>query len=73
MKKPLKERVYAYNRARAADTGKANDLMTLLNALPPGQLKQLLKDKTCGAILKKYGIYGRADTESKSTDGEVQA
>lgn len=56
MKKPLKERVYAYNRARAADTDKANDLMTLLNALPPGQVKQLLKDGTCGAILRKYGI-----------------
>lgn len=56
MKKPLKERVYAYNRARAADTDKANDLMTLLDALPPGQVKQLLKDDTCGAILRKYGI-----------------
>lgn len=56
MKKPLKERVYAYNRARAADTDKANDLMTLLNHLPPGQVKHLLKDDTCGAILRKYGI-----------------
>lgn len=58
MKKPLKERVYAYNRARAADTEKANDLMTLLDALPPGQGKQLLKNETCGAILEKYGITG---------------
>lgn len=56
MKKPLKERVYAYNRARAADAEKANDLMTLLDHLPPGQVKQLLKDETCGAILRKYGI-----------------
>lgn len=56
MKKPLKDRVYAYNRARAADTDKANDLMTLLNHLPPGQVKQLLKDETCEAILRKYGI-----------------
>lgn len=56
MKKPLKERVYAYNRARAADTDKANDLMTLLNHLPPGQVKRLLKDDTCGAILRKYGL-----------------
>lgn len=56
MKKPLKERVYAYNKARAADSDKANDLMTLLNHLPPGQVKQLLKDETCGAILRKYGI-----------------
>lgn len=56
MKKPLKERVYAYNRARAADTEKADDLMTLLNHLPPGQVKQLLKNEACGAILRKYGI-----------------
>lgn len=73
MKKPLKERVYAYNRARAADAEKANDLIALLNALPPGQVKQLLKDETCRGILQKYGISGRADTESTSTDGEVQA
>ena len=56
MKRPLKERVYAYNRARAADTDKANDLMALLNHIPPGQIKQLLKDDTCGAILRKYGL-----------------
>lgn len=56
MKKPLKERVYAYNRARAADTEKASDIMTLLHALPPGQVKQLLKDEVCRAILAKYGI-----------------
>lgn len=56
MKKPLKERVYAYNRARASDAEKAGDLMTLLNHLPPGQVKQLLKNEACGAILRKYGI-----------------
>lgn len=56
MKKPLKDRVYAYNRARAADTEKANDLMTLLDHLPPGQVKKLLKDEVCGAILRKYGL-----------------
>ena len=56
MKKTLKERVYAFNRSRKADTAKANDLMTLLAHLPPGQVKQLLKDETCGAILAKYGI-----------------
>ena len=58
MTKPLKERVYAFNRARKADTEEANDLMTLLNALPPGQIKQLLKDEACGSILAKYGISG---------------
>lgn len=56
MKKPLKERVYAYNRARAADKEKASDLMTLLHALPPGQVKQLAKDEACAAILAKYGV-----------------
>ena len=56
MKKPLKERVYAFNRARKADTEKASDLMTLLEHLPPGQVKHLLKDETCAAILKKYGV-----------------
>lgn len=58
MKKSLKERVYEYNRARAADTEKAGDFMVLLEHVPPGQVKQLLKDDTCGAILAKYGING---------------
>lgn len=58
MKKSLKERVCEYNRARAADTEKAGDFMVLLEHLPPGQVKQLLKDDTCGAILAKYGING---------------
>ena len=56
MKPELKQRIIAYNKARAADTEKANDLMALLDALPPGQVKQLLKDATCAAILAKYGI-----------------
>lgn len=56
MKPELKQRIIAFNKARAADTEKANDLMTLLDALPPGQVKQLLKNDTCAAILAKYGI-----------------
>jgi hypothetical protein len=56
MKPELKKRIIAYNKARAADTEKANDLLTLLGALPPGQVKQLLKNETCAAILAKYGI-----------------
>lgn len=56
MKPELKKRIIAFNKARAADTEKANDLMTLLGALPPGQVKQLLKNETCAAILAKYGI-----------------
>lgn len=55
-KNPWKEKVLAYNKARAENEEKANDLMTLLNALPPGQVKQLLKDETCAKILEKYGI-----------------
>lgn len=30
----------------------------VLGALPPGQIKQLLKDEVCAAILDKYGIGG---------------
>lgn len=56
MANPWKKRVLAYNRKRAEADEKAGDLMTLLNALPPGQRKQLLKDATCAAILAKYGI-----------------
>lgn len=58
MNQKLKERILAYNRARAADKAKAEDLMILLGALPPGQVKQLLKDEVCAAILEKYGITG---------------
>ena len=56
MPNPWKAKVLAYNRERAADREKADDLMTLLSALPPGQVKNLLKDKACAAILRKYGI-----------------
>lgn len=58
MKPERREKILAFNRARAADKEKADDLMTLLGALPPGQVKQLLKDETCAAILRKYGIEG---------------
>lgn len=60
MKPELKERILAYNRARAEGKNKAEDLMILLGALPPGQVKQLLKDEACAAILDKYGITGGA-------------
>lgn len=52
------ERCIAYNKKRAEADEKASDLMTLLSDLPPGQVKNLLKDETCGAILQKYGITG---------------
>lgn len=56
MANPWKKKVLAFNLARAKDKEAAQDLMTLLSALPPGQRKQLLKDETCSAILTKYGI-----------------
>lgn len=51
-----KKKIFEFNKARAADKEAAEDLHTLLSALPPGQKKQLLKDETCAAILNKYGI-----------------
>lgn len=56
MKPELKAKIIAFNKARAADAEKANDLMTLFSALPKGQVKQLLKDEACAAMLSKYGI-----------------
>ena len=56
MANPWKAKVLAYNKERAADREKADDLMTLLSALPPGQVKSLMKNEKCAAILRKYGI-----------------
>ena len=56
MKPEMRAKIIAYNRERAADREKADDLMTLLSALPPGQVKNLLKDEACAAILRKYGV-----------------
>lgn len=58
MKAELRERIIQYNRAVAANKEKADDFMTVLGALPPGQVKNLLKDPTIGPILEKYGIGG---------------
>lgn len=47
-------------KARAAEIATAEtaaaDFRALLDALPPGQAKQLYKDETCAAILAKYGV-----------------
>lgn len=56
MKADRRKRIFAFNRQRAEEREKAADLAALLNALPPGQVKQLLKDKDCAAILEKYGF-----------------
>ena len=58
MKEETRKKIIAFNKARAQDAEKANDLMALLSALPPGQVKQLLKDEECAKILEKYGISG---------------
>lgn len=58
MKPELKAKILQFNRERAANAEKSDDLMTLLGALPPGQVKNLLKDEVCGPILEKYGITG---------------
>lgn len=56
MKPELRARVLAYNKERAKDKEAAEDLMRLLSALPPGQVKNLFKDETCAEILSKYGV-----------------
>ena len=56
MANPWKKKIFTYNKEKAKDREAAQDLMTLLGALPPGQKKQLLKDEVCGRILAKYGI-----------------
>lgn len=58
MKPELRNKIIAYNKAVAANAEKADDLMAILAALPPGQAKNLLKDPTIGPILEKYGITG---------------
>lgn len=56
MKADRRQRIFLFNRQRAAEWEKAADMETLLHAMPPGQVKQLLKDEVCAAILNKYGI-----------------
>lgn len=56
MANPWRDKVLAYNRRRSEADERARDLMALLAALPPGQVKNLMKDETCAAILSKYGV-----------------
>lgn len=58
MKPELRAKIIAYNKSVAANKERADDLMTILGALPPGQVKNLLKDPAIGPILEKYGITG---------------
>ena len=56
MKPELRKRILNFNKERAKDKEMAEDLQKLLTALPPGQVKQLLKNEECVAILRKYGF-----------------
>ena len=56
MRPELRAKIIAYNLSLAQNKERAEDFITLLDALPPGQVKKLLKDETCAAILNKYGI-----------------
>lgn len=56
MKPELREKIIAYNKHRKNVDEKANDFQVLIEALPPGQVKNLLKDPICGPILEKYGV-----------------
>ena len=58
MKKELREKIIAFNKAAAERKDKATDLDVLVAAfakLPPGQLKKILTDDVI-AVLAKYGI-----------------
>lgn len=57
MKKQLKERIHAHNKALAEKKDKANDLDIIvaeIMKLPYGQLKKVLTDEVM-AVLAKYG------------------
>ena len=56
MRPELRVKIITYNLSLAQNKERAEDFITLLDALPPGQVKKLLKDETCAAILNKYGI-----------------
>lgn len=55
----LKQAVENRVQEIAEYTEKSNDFQTVLDALPPGQAKNLLKDPVIGPILEKYGITGK--------------
>lgn len=58
MKKELREKIIAYNKAAAERKEKAADLDVLvaeIAKLPPGQLKKVLTEDV-QAVLAKYGL-----------------
>ena len=58
MKPELREKIIQYNKRRKTVDEKAEDFQTILDNLPPGQVKNLLKNPVCGPILEKYGVTG---------------
>ena len=56
MRKELRDKIITYNKHRKAVDEKAGDFQTILDNLPPGQVKNLLKDPVCRPILEKYGV-----------------
>lgn len=56
MKKELREKIIAYNRAVQANAEKADDMGVVVAALaelPPGQIKKLLTPEVI-AVIEKY-------------------
>lgn len=56
MSQDLWEKIISYNKEKAAVQEKANDFMTVLMALPSGQVKNLSKDPVIGPIIEKYVV-----------------
>lgn len=58
MRKELRSRILAYNKAVAAQKDKATDMDILISAfakLPPGQMKKVMTADVL-LVLQKYGI-----------------
>lgn len=51
-----KQRTEAMAQEIRDNAEKAGDFQTIIDNLPPGQVKNLLKDPICGPILEKYGV-----------------
>lgn len=54
-----KQRTEAMAQEIRQNAEKAGDFRTIIDNLPPGQVKNLLKDEVCGPILEKYGVTGK--------------
>ena len=58
MRKELRDKILAYNKAVKEKSEKATDMDILVAAigkLPPGQMKKVLSDEVI-TVLRKYGI-----------------